>query len=98
MRLWRKPRVKVIKATARLDLPDDTSYPYKLYVDMVAPDLGMGYILLYGSREEFVVCGMSLRALQKFFDKHKFEKNPRFRKCEVTDRNDTVLWSVRQGR
>jgi hypothetical protein len=92
----RKPRIKVIKVTGRIDLPDDPSYPYKLVVSLIAPDMGMGYILQYGNWEQFVVRGKTPSVLGKFVKKNKLEENSRFRKWEVTDSTGKVVWSVRQ--
>jgi hypothetical protein len=96
MKLRRKPRIKVIMAASRAVQPDDPSYPYKLLVQLEAPDTGMSAIALYPGGERYVVRGVSPRALEKFFDKNKFEENRRFRKCEITDRDGRVVWSLRQ--
>lgn len=92
----RRPRIKVIKNPVRqIDLPDDTSYPFKLVVVFTAPEKGMGYVLYHGTTEQFVVRGNTPHALARFVRKNKFEADPRFRSWEITGPSGKVVWSVR---
>lgn len=68
------------------NLPDDPSYPWKLYVNLAPPEfMGVAFCMLHGGSEEIVVRGMTRETLIAFADEHGLnETHPRYRRMEIT--------------
>ena len=75
--------------------PDDTSYPYKLEVNLRPPDfMVIAFIGLYGGSEEIVIRGMTQGALEQFVKENKLDTHPRLRRLTITGPNDETVLSV----
>jgi hypothetical protein len=75
--------------SARIDDPDDPSYPYKLEVNLRPPDLmQVAFVMLYGGSDEMIVRGMSREAIDRFVDVNDLHRHPRLRRMTITGPND----------
>lgn len=75
--------------SARIDEPDDPSYPYKLEVNFRPPELmQVAFVMLYGGSEEMIVCGMSRDAIDRFVEANDLRRHPRLRRMTITGPND----------
>jgi hypothetical protein len=71
--------------TARINEPDDQSYPYKLNVNLSPPGLmQVTFVMLYGGSEELVVRSMSREAIDKFIEANNLRLHPRLRRMTIT--------------
>lgn len=79
-------QVKVIRHNvSKIDIPDDTSYPFKLEVRLSHPDfMNVAFIMLFGGTEELIVRGKSKRALEKLIKKQKLRTDPRLLSFTLT--------------
>jgi len=78
--------IKLIRHNAdNVDKPDDTSYPWRLDVNLSPPEfMLMAFICLYGGSEEICVRGMTREALEKFVEMNDLRGHPRLRSLEIT--------------
>lgn len=71
--------------SARINGPDDPSYPYKLEVNLSPPDLMLvAFVMLHGGSEEMVVRAMTREALDQFIDRNDLRRHPRLRRMTIT--------------
>lgn len=78
--------VKLIYHTGGTNIPDDPSYPYKLYVNLSPPEfMSFTFVSLYGGSEEIIVRGMTKEALEEFITMNDLRNHPRLRRMEITD-------------
>jgi hypothetical protein len=71
--------------SARINGPDDPSYPYKLEVNLSPPDLMLvAFVMLHGGSEEMVVRAMTREALDQFIDRNDLRCHPRLRRMTIT--------------
>jgi hypothetical protein len=78
--------IKLIKHNVGgVDIPDDTSYPFKLEASFRPPEfMIVAFVGLYGGSEDIIVRGMTREALEEFVDLNNLRKHPRLRKLEIT--------------
>jgi len=71
--------------SARINGPDDPSYPYKLEVNLSPPDLMLvAFVMLHGGSEEMVVRAMAREAIDLFIDRNDLRRHPRLRRMTIT--------------
>lgn len=82
--------LKLIRlTTARINEPDDPSYPYKLDVNLSPPELmQVTFVMLHGGSEELVVRSMSREAIDKFIEANDLRLHPRLRRMTITGPDD----------
>lgn len=78
--------LKVIRFnSARINEPDDPSYPYKLVINLRPPDfMQVAFIMLYGGSEELLVRALTRKAIDDFVAQHDFHHHPRLRHMTLT--------------
>ena len=78
--------IKLIRHNAsNLDLPDDPSYPWKLYANLRPPDfMTIAFIGMYGGSEEICVRGKTKKVLEEYAETIGLNNHPRLRKLEIT--------------
>lgn len=70
--------LKLIRhTTARINEPDDPSYPFKLEVNLSPPELMQG-------SEELVVRSMSREAIDQLIQANDLRRHPRLRRMTIT--------------
>jgi hypothetical protein len=75
--------------SARINEPDDPSYPYKLEVNLSPPELMLvAFVMLHGGSEEIVVRGRTREAVERFIEQNDFPNHQRFRWLAITGPND----------
>jgi len=71
--------------SARIEGPDDESYPYKLEVNLSPPDLMLvAFVMLHGGSEEIVVRGKTRSAINRFVALNGLRRHPRLRWMTIT--------------
>lgn len=81
--------LKLIRLTGRVNIPDDTSYPYKLSVNCSPPEfMDVTFIMLHGGSEEIVLRGMTRAAIDEFIKRNDLRTHPRLRWLVITGPND----------
>jgi len=78
--------LKLIKLnSARVDVPDDPNYPYKLEVNFSPPELmQVAFVMLYGGSEVMTVRALTRKALDRFVEAHGLRRHPRLRHGIIT--------------
>lgn len=78
--------IKLIKHNAgNVNLPDDSSYKYKLEASFQPPEfMVIAFIGLYGGNEEIIVRGKSRKVLDKFINANNLLNHPRLRALTIT--------------
>jgi hypothetical protein len=75
--------------TARINEPDDPSYPYKLDMNLSPPELmQVTFVMLHGGSEELVVRSMNREAIDKFIEANDLRRHPRLRRMTITGPNN----------
>jgi hypothetical protein len=81
--------LKLIRLTARIDEPDDPSYPYKLDVNLSPPEPAqVAFVTLHGGSEELVVRSKSREAIDAFIVANSLRSHPRLRRMSITGPNN----------
>ena len=82
--------LKIIRLnTARIDEPDDPSYPWKLDVNLSPPDLmQVAFVMRNGGSEELVVRSRSRAAIDEFIEDNDLRSHPRLRRMTITGPDD----------
>ena len=71
--------------SARIDEPDDPSYPYKLDVNLRPPELAsVAFVMLCGGSELMVVRGKTREAIERFVAQNDLWHHPRLRRMTIT--------------
>ena len=71
--------------SARIDEPDDPSYPYKLEVNLRPPDLLLvTFVMLCGGSEEMILRGKTRDAIDQFIELNYLRRHPRLRRMTIT--------------
>ena len=71
--------------SARIDEPDDPSYPYKLEVNLRPPELmQVAFVMLYGGSEVMVVRDKTHEAIEFFVAQNDLRCHPRLRRMTIT--------------
>ena len=71
--------------SARVDEPDDPSYPYKLEVNLRPPELmQVAFVMLCGGSEEMVLRGKTRDAIDQFVELNDLRRHPRLRRMTIT--------------
>lgn len=80
-------KLKLIKHNAaRVNLPDDPSFPFRLKVSFRPPEfMSLAFICLCGPTEELVVRGMTKELLESFVKENELDTHPRLIKLEITE-------------
>ena len=80
------PGLKLIHHNSSgVNLPDDTSFPFKLEGNFSPPEfMNVAFVLLYGGSEEIVVRAMTTEALYKFIETNRLLAHPRLRRMTIT--------------
>lgn len=78
--------LKLIRhTTARINEPDDPSYPFKLEVNLSPPELmQVTFVMLHGGSEELVVRSMSREAIDQLIQANDLRRHPRLRRMTIT--------------
>ena len=64
---------------------DDTGYPYRLEINLSAPQLMVvTFVMLYGGTEKIVVRAKTREAIDAFIAKNDFRRHPRFLRMSIT--------------
>lgn len=79
--------IKIITHNAcGVNLPDDPSFPFRLYATFHPPDFMLvSFILSYGGSEIICVRGETREALEQFVEKNSLRTHPRLRSLEITE-------------
>ncbi len=84
--------IKLILHTGGTNIPDDPSFPYKLYANLRPPELmDFTFIVLYGGSEEVIVRGMTVEAIEAFITQNQLETHPRLRRLIITGPEDKEI-------
>lgn len=79
------PDTKLIYQTGGIDIPDDPSFPWKMYAIFDPPEfMGFAFRLLHGESENIIVRGMTLEALNKLIKTNRLKTHRRLRRIEIT--------------
>lgn len=71
--------------SARIDEPDDKSYPYKLEVNFSPPELmQITFMMLHGGSEEMIVRAKTREAIDQFITLNTLRDHPRLRRMTIT--------------
>lgn len=71
--------------SARVNEPDDPSYPYKLVVNLSPPELmQITFIMLHGGSEELIVRAKTREAIDRFVAQNDLPRHPRLRRMTIT--------------
>lgn len=86
------PGIKLIRFnTAKIDLPDDLTYPFKLEAIFRPPDfMTVAFVGIYGGSEEIVVRGLTKEALDKFLEVNELRRHPRLNRLTITGPKEIV--------
>ena len=79
--------VQVVYAPTRgiRRLDDDTSYPYKLYLNLRPPSLmEVTFAFIYGGSEEFLFRGKTREALEELIEVNTWKTHCRLRRLVLT--------------
>ncbi len=92
------PGIKLIKHNASgVDLPDDTSYPFRLEANLRPPEfMIMAFIGLFGGSEIIIVRGMTQKALGEFIKAYNLRTHPRLRQLTITGLNGKILEEIKR--
>ena len=64
---------------------DDAGYPYRLEINLSAPQLMVvTFVMLYGGTEKIVVRAKTREAIDQFIRLNDFSKHPRLRQMVIT--------------
>lgn len=79
------PGLKIIYQTGDVNLPDDTSMPYRLDANFRPPEfMQVAFVFMHGGSEEIVVRSETRQALDQFIKTNSLETNPRIRQLTIT--------------
>lgn len=65
--------------------PDDSSYPYKLVINLSPPELmQVAFVMLHGGSEDLVVRAMTREAIHQFVEQNDLRHHPRLRRMTLS--------------
>ena len=78
--------LKIIRLnSARINEPDDPSYPYKLEINLRPPELmQVAFVMLHGGSELMVVRGKTRKEIDRFIELNDLRRHPRLRRMTIT--------------